>query len=346
MSIRSSCAATLAASLPATATLTLLLAGGCSPYPDDGEFLAGVVYAGNFIAGVKTIAQLPAVGRGAGPLPYAPYAIVATSSGSSSTGTVSNAAPATAPFWTNGGKRQPLSRSSAAPVYVFDSSCSSPPDYSFDDRLDLLRLDRQFPIFSDLPEVLPNSGGKAGRSGAYSAIVEVIHVTASGRLPCQSIKRFDTAQNRVGDGGDLSEVGREYRLFQIIDPAIAVAPLPYQLGFFNQLIVPYVDMGPVPLDPDGQTFRTMPLYKFTDSKGNTPWVVTLGQAAEAGPAYSPICRDFTLPYVATMTGPVDANDPLLRLAVKTESLSSCLVCRTTDAMGGIDCPFASSQVGR
>jgi hypothetical protein len=103
-------------------------------------------------------------------------------------------------------------------------------------------------------------------------------------------------------------------------------------------------MGPVPLEPDGQSFRTMPLYKFNDSKGNPGWIVTFGQAAEAGPAYSPICRDFTLPFMTGMSAPLDANDPVLRLATKTENLSSCLVCRTVDAMGGIDCPFTNSQV--
>ena len=41
--------------------------------------------------------------------------------------------------------------------------------------------------------------------------------------------------------------------------------------------------------------------------------------------------------------PLDALDPLLRGATKTENLSSCLVCRTLDRDGLIDCPFATSQ---
>ncbi len=311
---------------------------GCSPYPDDGEFLAGVVYANGFIAGVKSITKTPAVGRGMGQNGY--YTVISTTRGSDSGIAVTKDAPAVSPFWNNAGKRQPLDKSSAQPVYVFDSGCAAPLNYKFDDRLDLIRRDRQYPLFSDIPEVLSANAGKAGRTAAYSAIVEVIHISASGALPCQSIKRFDTAKGRLGEDGDLHEGEHEYRLFQIIDPAIAV-PLPVQLGFYNQLVVPYIDMGKVPLDKDGKTFLTMPLFKLLDAKNAVTWTVTLGESAEAGSTYSPICRDYTMP--AGMTLPIDASDPVLQTATRTESLASCLVCRTLNSQGNLDCPFANSQ---
>lgn len=327
------------------AGMLALVGGGCSPYPDDGEFLAGVVFANGFLGGVKSLDRLPAVGRGQGAGAFAPYTVIATSRTGEGARAVSTGTPASAPFWTNGGKRQPLARSAAQPVYVLDTGCTAPVAYRFDERLDLIRLDRQYPLFSDLPEVLATSGGRAGRTTetAYSAVVEVIHLTGSGAIPCQSIKRFATAKDRIGK--DLTEVSREYRLLQIFDPAIAAPPLPTQLGFYNQLVVPYIDMGPVPLEPDGSAFRTMPLYRLTSASGGALPAVTLGRSAEAGPAYSPICRDYTLTLGMGAMPPTDFADPLLRAAVKTELLSSCVVCATLDASGALDCPFGDSQPG-
>jgi hypothetical protein len=330
-----------------------LLAVGCSAYPDDGEFLAGVVYSANFLTGVKQIDALPAVGRGQGVGSFAPYTLVATTQGATTTTTVSGSVAASAPFWTDG-KRKPLDRKSTQQAYVFDGACAAPDNYRFDERLDLIRKDRQYPLFADIPELLSANGGKAGRLAAYSAIIEIIHLSGPADLPCQSIKRFDTAQGRVG--ADLTEVRREYRLLQIIDPAIAVQPLPVQLGFFNQLVVPYLDLGPVPLSSDGTTFVSMPVFKvsatYVDKTVHTQ-VVVPGTALEplppGGPAtiYSPICQDYTLALtMVTALPPPDATDPAYKAAKKTEALSSCLVCRTLDDMGHLDCPFAQSQVAQ
>ena len=323
--------------------LCSLAAGGCSPYPDDGEFLAGVVYSANFLAGVKTLDRLPAVGRGRAAADFAPYTVLSTTRSSEGTRSVSTTTPASAPFWTNGGKRQPLDRASAQTVYMLDSGCAAPRDYSFDERLDLIRLDRQYPIFADIPEVLPTNSGRGGRTGSYSAVVEVVHLAGSGAIPCQSIKRLDTVKGRIGL--DLREVRREYRLLQIIDPLLlpATPPLPAQLGFYNQLVVPYIDMGPVPLEPEGNAFRAMALYRLTNAMGGSLGAVVFGASDEAGPTYSPICREYTLQLSAGTMPPLDASDPLLRGATKTENLSSCLVCRTLDRDGLIDCPFATSQ---
>lgn len=330
--------------LPFYGLLAVFGLTACSPYPDDGEFLAGVVYSANFLAGVKALDRLPAVGRGRGVAEFAPYTVLATTRGSESGRAVAPTTPASAPFWTNGGKRQPLARDSAQKVYQIDTGCSAPPNYSFDDRLDLIRLDRQYPIFSDIPEVLSTNAGRGGRTGAYSAVVEVIHLAGSGALPCQSIKRLDTVQSRIGQ--DLREVRREYRLLQIIDPVLVPGPpfLPTQLGFYNQLVVPYIDMGPVPLEPDGSAFRTMPLYRLSNAANMSLGAVVFGSSDEAGPAYSPICRDYTLQLASGATPPLDAGDPALRAAAKTENLASCIVCRTADKDGNLDCPFASSQV--
>lgn len=320
-----------------------LLTGACSPYPDDGEFLAGVVFAANFISGVKQLDMLPAVGRGQGAGSFAPYTVIATTQGMNSPNAVTSMAAASSPLWTDG-KRKPLDRKSAQPVYVLDSACVAPVDYRFDERLDLIRQDRQYPIFADIPELLSTNAGKAGRTAAYSAIVEVIHLTAPTDLPCQSIKRFDTAQGRIGL--DLTEGRHEYRLLQIIDPGIALSPLPVQLGFYNQLVVPYLDLGPVPLSSDGTTFVTMPLYKATDKNKKTQVVVAgtaLEPAQAGGAAYSPICQDYTLTMLDQLPPP-DATDPAYRGAKKTEALASCLVCRTLDAAGHLSCPFAQSQV--
>ncbi len=333
--------------LPLYGLLAVAGLSACSPYPDDGEFLAGIVYSANFMLGVKTLDRLPAVGRGRGVADFAPYTVLATTRGSESTRAVSTGTPASAPFWTNGGKRQPLSRDSAQKVYQIDTGCSAPPNYTFDDRLDLIRLDRQYPIFADIPEVLMTNSGRGGRTGAYSAVVEVIHLAGSGALPCQSIKRLDTVQDRIGQ--DLREVRREYRLLQIIDPLLVPgtpgAPgIPTQLGFYNQLVVPYIDMGPVPLEPDGSAFRTMPLYRLSMAGSMSMSTVVFGGSDEAGPAYSPICRDYTLQLGSGAPLPLDASDPALRAAVKTDNLASCIVCRTLDKDGSADCPFASSQV--
>ena len=329
--------------------LGLLLVGsvlpgaGCSPYPDDGEFLAGIVYSANFLAGVKALDRVPAVGRGRGAGEFAPYTVLTTTRASEGARSVSSSSPASTPFWTNGGKRQPLDRASAQTVYQLDSGCAGPPNYSYDERLDLIHLDRQYPIFADIPEVLSTNSGRGGRTGSYSAVVEVVHLAGSGAIPCQSIKRADTVTSRIGL--DLREVRREYRLLQIIDPLLlpATPPLPTQLGFYNQLVVPYIDMGPVPLEPEGTAFRTMALYRLTNAAGMSLGSVVFGRADEAGPAYSPICRDYTLQLAMGALPPIDVLDPVLRMATKTENLSSCIVCRTLDADGLIDCPFANSQ---
>jgi hypothetical protein len=340
-----------------------LLAGGCQPYPDDGEFLAGVVYSANFVTGVRQLNALPAVGRGNAGADFAPYTLISTSQGSATTTPVSSSVSATSPFWTDG-KRKPLARTSAQQVYVLDSKCVAPDNYTFDERLDLIRKDVQYPIFADIPEVLSTNSGKAGRLANYSAVVEVIHVTGPSDLPCQSMKRFDTAKPRVGQ--DLIEVRREFRLLQIIDPSPMPIPpatppspapvdatqslpkLPVQLGFYNQLVVPYIDMGPVPLSSDGSTFLTMPLYKVTNKKGQLSQVVvggtTLDQPEQGSPVtfYSPICQDYTLSMVEPAPPP-DLTDPAYAMAKKTDALSSCLVCRTVDSTRLLDCPFRQSM---
>ena len=83
---------------------------------------------------------------------------------------------------------------------------------------------RQYPVFADIPEVLSTSGGKPGRKSNYSAVVEVIHLSTPSSLPCQSIKRFDTATGRIDK--DLAVMSREYRLLQIVDPALTPSNAP------------------------------------------------------------------------------------------------------------------------
>lgn len=330
----------------------------CSPYPDDGEFLAGVVYAQNFISGVKTIDRLRAVGRGKGDWPQVPYTVIATTRSADTAVKVSASAMATTPFWTDStGKRSPLDVVNAGQVYFFNGSCAPTSSEPFDERLDLIHKDRQYPVFADIPEVLSTSGGRPGRKTNYSAVVEVIHLSGPGTLPCQSLKRFDTVTGRLDR--DLKVVSREYRLYQIIDPALTPnvappAPLPVQLGFFNQLVVPYIDMGPVPVSPDGKTFLTMPLYKVfkeaAPTATTTPLqIVVPGTAGELGGLdYSPICEERQLTGQA-MAPPPDASSPAYLAAKKTGALASCLPCQTVtvDASGvptSLRCPFASSQV--
>jgi len=353
--------------LPATARLFSVAAlasftAACSPYPDDGEFLAGVVYAQNFLTGVKTIDRVRAVGRGKGDWPQIPYTVIATTRSADTTAKVSSTGPdgktitATTPFWSDG-KRRPLDVANVGQVYVWNGGCTPARSEPFDERLDLIRWDRQYPVFADIPEVLSTSNGKPGRKTNYSAVVEVIHLSTPGSFPCQSIKRFDTATNRLDK--DLTVVSREYRLYQIVDPALTPsvappAPLPVQLGFFNQLVVPYIDMGPVPLSPDGKTFLTMPLYKVykeaTPTASSTPTqIVVPGTPSElVTGGYSPICEERVLAGQSTPPPP-DANDPAYNAAKPSGALASCLPCltKTVDASGvpiELSCPFSVSQV--
>ncbi len=43
------------------------------------------------------------------------------------------------------------------------------------------------------------------------------------------------------------------------------------------------------------------------------------------------------------TRPLDANDPVFMGAMKTENLSSCIVCQPIDDKGNLVCPYADSQ---
>lgn len=340
----------------------LSFGASCSPYPDDGEFLAGVVYAQNFMTGVKTIDRLRAVGNKRGDWPQIPYTVFATTRSADTTAKVSTMGSdgrtisATTPFWTDG-KRDPLAVSNAGQVYVFDGPCQATSSEQFDERLDLIRWDRQYPLFADIPEVLSTSSGKPGRKLNYSAVVEVIHLTGPSSLPCQSIKRFDTATGRIDK--DLTVKSREYRLLQIVDPALTPstsppARLPVQLGFYNQLVVPYIDMGPVPVSSDGKTFATMPLYKvykeMTPTATTTPLqIVVPGLPSELTMGtYSPICKEFVLKGQSTPPPP-DANDPAYKTATASGALASCLPCQTVTVDSSnvpteVNCPYAQSQV--
>ena len=243
---------------------TLAVLAACDPYLDQGEFLAGPVFAANFLAGIKP--------QGDGSNPFSPiaaaahgktsYSVIATKG--TSTTVAATATPATSPLWTDG-KRDPLAVSGAQQVYAFDGPCQAPEGYSFDPNLDLIRKDMQYPVFQDLPEILPSGAGKPGRNGPYSAIVQVIHLSVPAGFPCQAVKRFSTAQARAM--ADLHMATTEYRLYQIFDLALTKPPTPYLLGFFDQLLVPYIDMGPVPVSPDGKSFLTMPIYHLVDAMG-------------------------------------------------------------------------------
>ena len=198
--------ATIAALLPA-----------CSPYPDDGEFFAGVVFARNFLAGVRRLttavqppASNPAPPRAQSDERINAYSLLADTGTTSVTTTPTTAAPATSPLWANlygpkvtrpDGTSVPLHTDTAQQVYVFDGNCQAPDDYKFDERVDLYRRDRQYPIFTDLPELLSSNGGRPGRlsAGSYSAIVEVIRVQIPSGFPCQSVKRWKTVTDRTAE---------------------------------------------------------------------------------------------------------------------------------------------------
>jgi hypothetical protein len=278
---------------------------------------------------------------------------------------VGSTAAATAPLWQDGGRRDPLSVGVAQPVYVFDSekSCSAPSGAEpFDPRWDLIDPARQYPIFSDLPEVLSTNSGRAGRTGAYSAIVEIVHIQTPAGFQCQSVKRADTVKARAdSDLRPAMGAQKEYRLLLIIDPGLTAPPVPHQLGWFNQLLVPYIDMGPVPLTADGRKFQTMPVYGITPMAGGTvARRVVVGAADDPAdgmtrPAYSPICQDYTLvgdpaailpdasdPRFASAT-PVNVTVMLNMMPVQLPVLSACLVCRSVP--DGYVCPFAGSRAG-
>src|SRR5207302_683725 len=97
---------------------------------------------------------------------------------------------------------------------------------------------------------------------------------------------------------------KEYRLVLIIDPALTFplgvpqpqgTAVPFQIGWFNQLVVPYIDMGPVPVSMDGTKFLTMPFVTVTATDGGSiSYGVVVGAPNEAplagDPAYSPVCQ--------------------------------------------------------
>lgn len=308
----------------------------CSPYPDEGEFLAGVVFAGNFVSGVKTLRTTTVAARG-----FPAYTMIA-SSGTSAT---------TTPLW-----REPRPETTQQ-VFVFDKnqSCTPPvgaPPYS--PRLDLVRPDRQYPVFSDIPEVLSANSGRPGRTGAYSAVVEVVHIATPAGFPCQSVKRADTVLGRKDtDLKPVAQTSKEYRLLLIFDPALTSPPLPFQLGWFNQLVVPYLDMGPVPLTQDGKSFVIMPLYQREEVSAMGTLVrrttVVPGAQDEApasgAPTYSPICRDATLTVrPGDLVPALDAADPAYAKATPGSILNACLICKRTTS-GEYSCPLGESGAG-
>ncbi len=333
---------------------TLAVLAACDPYPDQGEFLAGPVFAQNFIAGVK-----PQMG---GANPFQPtllavrgqalFSLVITRG--TSTTAVSSAGPATSPFWTDGTKRDPLLVANAQQVYAFDGPCQGTggEGYVFNPYQEIIRKDKQYPVFQDIPEVLSSQAGKPGRSGAYSAVVQVVHLALPADFPCQSVKRFATAKARSTN--DLLSMSTEYRLYQVLDPALARPPTPYQLGFFDQLLVPFIDMGPVPLTADGSHFASMPLYHLVDPMGaaklgadGSPLPpVAVGQPGDPPvmgvPAYSPICLDAAVT-VPGQDAPFDASLPIFQTAKAAKTLSSCIVCGPQNP-DNVLCPFGQSYL--
>lgn len=363
--------ATIAALLPA-----------CSPYPDDGEFFAGVVFARNFLAGVRRLttavqppASNPAPPRAQSDERINAYSLLADTGTTSVTTTPTTAAPATSPLWANlygpkvtrpDGTSVPLHTDTAQQVYVFDGNCQAPDDYKFDERVDLYRRDRQYPIFTDLPELLSSNGGRPGRlsAGSYSAIVEVIRVQIPSGFPCQSVKRWKTVTDRTAEKipGDIQlapSTKKEYRLLLIFDPVLTTPPLPTQLGWFDQLLVTYVDMGPVPVDEATSTFKTMPVVRFVNTA--TPPVALPGVAqavignldererlASAPYAYSPICRTVNVPVKAGEVPFFDLSKYKALIDAPAQNpragLTACIVCNSTSD-GGYACPLAQSGAG-
>lgn len=374
------CATNNRAAAAALAILALLPA--CSPYPDDGEFFAGVVFARNFLAGVRRLttavqppASNPAPPRAQSDERINAYSLLADTGTTSVTTTPTTAAPATSPLWANlygpkvtrpDGTSVPLHTDTAQQVYVFDGNCQAPDDYKFDERVDLYRRDRQYPIFTDLPELLSSNGGRPGRlsAGSYSAIVEVIRVQIPSGFPCQSVKRWKTVTDRTAEKipGDIQlapSTKKEYRLLLIFDPVLTTPPLPTQLGWFDQLLVTYVDMGPVPVDEATSTFKTMPVVRFVNTA--TPPVALPGVAqavignldererlAAAPYAYSPICRTVNVPVKAGEVPFFDLSKYKALIDAPAQNpragLTACIVCNSTSD-GGYACPLAQSGAG-
>jgi hypothetical protein len=336
----------------------------CQPYPDDGEFLAGVVFSGNFMTGVRSLSFTRAVGRGRPAMPYAPYVVIA-STGDSRTTQLTATAPATAPLWRDATGRDPLLARNAQKLYSFDQSgqsarqsCKPTAEPEFDRFFDLVHPDRQYPIFTDLPEVLQRNAGRAGRRGAYSAIVEVVRLTVPPDHPCQSLKRAETVEKRIMEGElrPVPPAKPEYRLMLIIDTELT-RPLsglphapPYQLGWFDQLVVPFLDMGPVPVSADGTRFLTMPLLSVVQMQGMPPMprvvkTVVTGAAEEepVGPPYSPVCQQAQV--AGTAASPNHLTDSAYAMPMSDGRLFACLVCHIVDERGSYVCPFAQSTSG-
>ena len=210
-----------------------LVAAACDPYSaQQGEFTAGPVDPANFPApylGVGADTGPNGLRSGRGRFFEVPAFIDGNAAGYYSFPfTTAQLAPTADPLrlLDNGNAYAPV----PVPVaYVFDPAppspfpaqptCTPPPSYVYNPRVEDMRLDDQSNVFTQLPLATERPG--VASDFTYVPIVAEVPVSAAGRS-CQSIKSEGTLNRLLGNPAPSGQ----YLLWAIIDPASGV----YRVG--------------------------------------------------------------------------------------------------------------------
>ncbi len=199
--------------------------------------------------------------------------------------------------------------------------CAVPPGYQFDQRTEAFRQDQQGAIFTALPD---GTGLDPASVSGYLPIVAETAVTSNGE-PCNGIKSAEGIVQRTdvtlqtipipvgSDPSNTFPTGKQderYLAWAIIDPSADVSfpdgshdPNtglgPQQWGWFNHLLLAYMDGGYIPTDPpnpnpgDMATLVFQNLYVPDDGTGGTSLMGmgmdVLSKARGVDADYSPLC---------------------------------------------------------
>ncbi len=191
----------------------------------------------------------------------------------------------------------PTLKAEAAPVvYGFGSGhCQLVGDYQ--PMRDAYSSEKQFPLFTALPLATRTAGV------VVTPFVNVVPIATNGPFSCNDVKdaqwvgHGDTAPGKYAlTAGTTGEI----RLWAVIDPTAPLAPstpnfaLAVQYGWYKDLLLTYLDGGPVPVNDKGELVAMDgvildPAGVTTFAKATDPKVVLLPfKRGEDG--YSPIVK--------------------------------------------------------
>jgi hypothetical protein len=222
----------------------------------------------------------------------------------------------------------PLDVASASAAYIFPPGyqCTPPAGYVPDRRLDEVPLDRQYNVYTALPDA--HYSPETGPAPDYLPVVAELEVTPPQSLPCQQMK-VDTAIERLtGVKNDARMPSGRYLAHLIIDPGAAVLPPGMTIemhptrgiglqswGWYNRYLLAYIDGGAIPtrvdtdMGPMGppkmvERMVTQALYyprSMVLNAGGMPAMAPGARGAgydvlaarRGSPGYSPVCEVFT-----------------------------------------------------